>query len=109
MEFVILVSTFPNKKSAINIAYKSVKDNLAACINIIKTLSIYSWEGRINDCSEYIVFFKTTKKNKSILKNIIKENHTYDIPEIIELNAFSLTKKYSDWLVQQTLNSYGKP
>ena len=65
---VIIVSTFPSKQSVTSIAKKLVKQKLAACVNITNISSIYAWKGKIENQSEYLALFKTSKKNQSKLK-----------------------------------------
>lgn len=109
MKFILLATTYQNKKLATATAFKCIKNHMAACVNIMKTLSIYSWNNKIEDCEEFLVIFKTTKQNKQILVNFIQKNHSYNTPEIIEINATSLCHKYSDWLTLQTLKCDRKP
>ena len=103
MKPVIIVSTFPNKAITKKVANQLVKKKLAACVNITKIDSVYSWKGTIQNDSEYLVFFKTTIKNKKNLKNEIKKLHPYDVPEIAEINVNSMNKPYLDWLIDSTL------
>ena len=80
-----------------------VKAKLAACVNISKISSVYAWKGKIENSNEYLAFFKTTEKNKKILKNEIKKNHPYDVPEIAEIKISSINKPYLNWLLESTL------
>ena len=102
MKPVIIVSTFPNKTIIKKIGKQLVEKKLAACVNISKIDSIYSWKGKIENDSEYLAFFKTTKKNQASLKNEIKKLHPYDVPEIAEIAVNSMNKPYLDWLVDST-------
>ena len=97
------MSTYPNKKSLEKIANQLVKNKLAACVNIFKIYSIYSWKGKIEKTSEYIALFKTTQRKKKQLKEKIKETHPYEVPEIVELNVKSINKPYLSWLIESTL------
>ena len=99
---VIIVSTFPSKQSVTSIANKLVKKKLAACVNITKISSIYAWKGKIENQSEYLALFKTTKKNQSKLKKELQKLHPYDIPEIAEINVDSINQSYLKWLVDST-------
>ncbi len=103
MNPVIIVSTYPNKKSLDKIAIQLVKNKLAACVNISKISSIYTWKGEIENTPEYLAFFKTTQKNKKKLKEKIKATHPYDVPEIAEISVISINKSYLKWLVESTL------
>ena len=102
MKPVIIVSTFPNKTIIKKIGKQLVEKKLAACVNISKIDSIYSWKGKIENDSEYLALFKTTKKNQASLKNEIKKLHPYDVPEIAEITVNSMNKTYLDWLVDST-------
>jgi periplasmic divalent cation tolerance protein len=103
MKPIIIISTYPNKKSIISIANELVKKKFAACVNITKISSIYSWKGKIENTSEFIAIFKTTYKNKKILLKKIKETHPYQVPEIIEIEISSINKPYLDWLLDSTI------
>ena len=102
MKPIIIVSTYPNKKSITKIANELVQNKIAACVNITKISSIYSWQGKIENASEYLALFKTTQKNKKSLKEKIKTSHPYDIPEIAEIEITSINQSYLKWLVEST-------
>jgi periplasmic divalent cation tolerance protein len=102
MKPTIIVSTYPDKKSILKISNELVKTKIVACVNITKISSIYTWQGKIENTSEYLALFKTTNKNKKILKEKIKSTHPYDIPEIAEIDVNSINKPYLDWIVNST-------
>jgi len=99
---IIIISTYPNKKTITKIANQFVKNKLAACVNILKISSIYSWKGKIENTTEYLVLFKTTENKKKILKENIKKTHPYDVPEIVEIDVNSINRSYLKWLVEST-------
>lgn len=102
MKPVIIVSTYPDKKTVTKTANELVKKRLVACVNISKISSIYSWKGKIENTSEFLVLFKTTQKNKNALKKAIKKMHPYDIPEIAEIDIRSINQPYLKWLIEST-------
>ena len=102
MKPVIIISTYPDKKSISKIANELVKSKTAACVNISKISSIYSWNDKIQNTSEYLAIFKTTTKNKTLLKKKIKETHPYNVPEIAEVDIASINKSYLNWLIEST-------
>ena len=103
MKPVIIVSTYPNKKIAEKTANELVKKRLAACVNISKISSIYSWKGKIEKTPEYLALFKTTQKNKTALKKAIKKMHPYEVPEIAEIDVSSINQPYLKWLIESTI------
>ena len=102
MKPVIIVSTFPSKQSVNSIADLLVKKKLAACVNIIKISSIYTWFGKTENKDEYLALFKTTKKNQLSLKKELEKLHPYDVAEIAEINVESINQPYMKWLVDST-------
>jgi periplasmic divalent cation tolerance protein len=99
---VIILSTFPSKISITKIANQLVEKKLVACVNIIKISSVYNWKKKVENQSEYLALFKTTKENQLILKKELKKLHPYDIPEIAEINVNSINQPYLKWLVDST-------
>ena len=102
MKPVMIISTYPDKKSISKIAKLFVKNKIVACVNISKISSIYSWNKKIENTSEYIAIFKTTSKNKELLREKIKETHPYNVPEIAEIDIASINKSYLNWLMDST-------
>ncbi len=104
---IVIISTYPTKKSISKIANKVVKKRLAACVNYTKIGSVYAWKGKIENTEEFLALFKTTQNAKELLKREIAKTHPYEVPEIVELRMDSVSKPYLDWLVKSTY--YGKP
>ncbi|CUR50955.1 Divalent-cation tolerance protein CutA [Nitrosotalea devaniterrae] len=102
---IILVSTYPDKKSISRIAHVVVEQKLAACVNYTKINSVYSWKGKIEDAEEFLALFKTTTKSKQKLKEKIAKSHPYDVPEIVELKMDNVSMSYMKWLEESTLGS----
>jgi len=102
MGAMIIISTYPDKKSVLKTANVVVKKQIAACVNFTKINSVYIWKGKMEKTEEFLALFKTTTKASSSLKVEIKKLHPYQTPEIAEIKINSLNKSYFDWLVQST-------
>jgi periplasmic divalent cation tolerance protein len=104
---IVIISTYPDKKSISKIANSVVKKNLAACVNYTKISSVYIWKGKMEETEEFLALFKTTQGVTELLKKEIAKTHPYEVPEIVELKMDSVNKSYLDWLVKSAYN--GKP
>ena len=102
MKPVMIISTYPSKKSISKIADELVKNKTVACVSISKISSVYSWKNKVENTSEYLAIFKTITKNRIILKKKIKETHPYEVPEIVEIDVTSVNKLYLNWLIEST-------
>ena len=105
---IIIISTYPNKKSILKIANLVVKKRLAACVNYTKIGSVYIWKEKIEDTEEFLALFKTTQKAKELLKKEIAKTHPYEVPEIVEIKMDNVSKPYLDWLAESTYNRISK-
>src|SRR5690349_14160440 len=102
MGAMIIISTYPDKKSVLKTANLVVKKQLAACVNFIKINSVYIWKGKMENTVEFLELLKTTTKSNSSLKAEINKLHPYKVPEIAEIKINSIDQPHFDWLVQST-------
>ena len=102
MKPAMIISTYPNKILIQKITNELIENKIIACVNITKISSIYSWNDKIENTTEYLAIFKTTQKNKKILKEKIKETHPYQVPEIAEITISSINSSYFKWLTEAT-------
>jgi len=95
---LIVLTTTPNIKEAETLAEKIVRAKLAACVQILPQIkSFYFWEGEIQKDSENLLLIKTLSEKFAELEKFIKENHSYDVPEIVALSAEKVSQNYLDW------------
>jgi periplasmic divalent cation tolerance protein len=104
---IIIMSTFPDEKSAISVAERLINKKLCACINLTKVRSLYSWNNKLEDHEEYLALFKSTSSTSDELKSNIERAHPYEVPEIVELKMNKVSSGYMSWLAEST-NKNGK-
>ena len=98
-EAIIVFSTCANRKEALSIASAIVKDQLAACVQLLPPIrSIYRWQGAIEQSREILMLFKTTAAQFPALEKRIGELHSYDTPEILAVPVVAGAEKYLAWL-----------
>merc|ERR1712153_35479 len=68
--------TAPNKDVAKTLAGGLVEKKLAACVNIIPgIISVYEWEGKIENDEEVLMMIKTRTSRIPELTDYVKTNH----------------------------------
>lgn len=79
----LFYTTMPSLKGAQELAQTAVSQKLAACVNIIpQAISIYEWQGTIEQTEECILLLKTSIDKGYELFKFLKENHPYEVPAI---------------------------
>jgi periplasmic divalent cation tolerance protein len=99
---VILVTT-GSEEQAVSIARALVSERLAACVNIVGPVrSIYRWRDAVNDDSEYLLIIKTRATLYMKVESRVRELHSYEVPEVLALNADRGSPPYIKWLLDST-------
>ena len=103
MKAVIVQTTTSSKEEAKNIAEILIKYKLAACIQLKEIESIYNWDGKLCCERETLLSIKTKKELFSKVKSKILELHSYDTPEIIELDISNISENYLKFIKENTI------
>jgi periplasmic divalent cation tolerance protein len=94
--------TTSGKEEARKIGEALVKEELAACVNIIDGMeSVYRWKGDIVSDSETILIAKTTYSNVARITRKVKELHSYEVPCVVSFNMAEQegNEEYLNWLM----------
>ena len=103
MDNCVIYCTVPNDFSANLIASTLVDENLAACVNIVPSItSIYKWEGSVQTDSELLLIIKTQQSKFNDVEKRIKELHENSIPEIIAVPIIKGSEEYQNWIRKET-------
>ncbi|QKF65857.1 putative CutA divalent ion tolerance protein [Arcobacter venerupis] len=103
MNIVLIQTTCSNKDEAKKIAKALVEEKLAACVQLSEIESFYSWNNEFCCDNETLLSIKTTKENFEKIKSKIKELHSYDLPEIIQLDITNASKEYLKFIGDNTI------
>jgi periplasmic divalent cation tolerance protein len=96
---IIVLSTYPDKKTALKCARSLVKRRLAACVNIVKIeSSVYEWKGKLKEEGEFLLIIKARSRDYKKTESAIADRHPYEFPEIIRLPVEGGLRKYIDWV-----------
>lgn len=100
-EFILVLSNFPDRASAEQATDALLEQKLVACVTILaESLSVYRWEGQVERAREIPVMIKTTAAAYPELEKVLRQNHPYDLPEIIALPIMFGLPDYLNWINQ---------
>jgi periplasmic divalent cation tolerance protein len=99
-KYRIVLVTCATLEEARKIARDVVEKKLAACVNIVTHAveSFYSWEGKLEDSSEYLLIMKTSDERVEELQKETLSLHSYDTPEFIVIPVVAGSEDYLKWL-----------
>ncbi|MFY9100935.1 divalent-cation tolerance protein CutA [Aliarcobacter cryaerophilus] len=103
MKVVIVQTTTSNEEEAKKIAKILIQDKLAACVQLKDIESLYNWDGKLCCERETLLSIKTKKELFSKVKSKILELHSYDTPEIIELDISNISEDYLKFIKENTI------
>jgi len=97
---IVVLVTCGTKREARKIAKALVERRLAACVQEIGVpgRSTYRWKGKVESALEILLLIKTSRKKFSAVAQLVKEMHSYEVPEIIALNIENGSREYLDWI-----------
>ena len=102
-ELLLVITSLPDMEAAKALARRLIDVNLAACVQLQPGVqSIYRWDGRVCEEQEVALLVKTTAAQWPAISAFIKQNHPYDIPEIIAQPIIHSDPDYARWVVAET-------
>ncbi len=99
MSIIITLVACPSQEVASALAKLLVDRELAACVQALPAVqSVYRWKGEVCIDEESLLIIKTTSDLKDEVKKAIEENHPYEVPEFVVIEAADVSEKYATWL-----------
>jgi len=96
---IIVLITAGSEEEAHKIARLLVKQKKAACVNILPGMdSFFRWKGKIDSAREALLLVKTRASLFPEIISLVKEIHSYEVPEIIALPIIAGSEDYLRWL-----------
>jgi periplasmic divalent cation tolerance protein len=96
---LIVLCTTNSRQEADKLAKGLVANKLAACVSISAPISsVYTWENKLDQQTEFMLFIKSKSDLYQQIETFIKENHSYEVPEIISWEASKVYSGYLAWL-----------
>jgi len=101
-KYVLVISTTDSIEESKKLARLAVEKKLAACVQSMPISSTYWWKDKVEESNEFLLLFKTTKASAGKLRTFIETEHSYDIPEVIEIPITSGSDAYLQWMSAHT-------
>lgn len=100
---ITLIQTTSDSRAELDtLAENLVLARLVACGQVEGPItSHYVWEEEVKNSEEFKLTLKTTSEHVAAIETYIKENHSYDLPEIISFEA-TASLEYENWVKEET-------
>lgn len=99
----LVLTTLPDLEIARKLAQGLVEARLAACVNVLAPCrSFYRWQGDVKEDGEVPLFIKTSAELYPAVESYLRQNHPYDLPEIVALDIAAGLPEYLLWVTQST-------
>lgn len=98
----LVLTAMGTEDEADQLASAIVEARLAACVQIQRVRSIYRWEGETRHEPEWQLSMKTRTGRYAALEAFIRERHSYELPEIVQLPITAGSVDYLRWVARGT-------
>jgi periplasmic divalent cation tolerance protein len=98
----IIMTAVANEQEAEKISTLLVSRKLAACVQMLPMQSCYRWKGEIVNDTEVLLLIKTRSELYQEVETAILENHSYELPEIVQIPIEQGFDPYLQWMTENT-------
>jgi len=97
--YVVLLITTATVEEAQRISKVLLEQKKAACVNIVpRVSSLFWWHDKLDSAEESLLIVKTKASLLNEIVPLVKEIHSYDIPELIALPIIGGNQDYLEWI-----------
>ena len=97
--YIVLLTTTSNSEEAQKIAKVLLSQRKAACVNIVPGISsLFWWQDKLDSAQESLLIAKTKASLLNEIVALVREIHSYEVPEIIVLPIIGGNQDYLDWI-----------
>ncbi|MEM2142913.1 MAG: divalent-cation tolerance protein CutA [Candidatus Thorarchaeota archaeon] len=106
MKRYVLAITTCRPEEAEPLARALIESRTCACVNTIGGVSsIYRWKGRVERDTESILLIKTTHDRIKQLHDVLKQHHSYEVPEFIVIRIDTGSEEYLNWISSSVMGA----
>jgi len=97
--YIVLFVTASNSEEAHKIAKVLLSQRKAACVNIVSEISsLFWWQGKLDSAQESLLIVKTKASLLNQIVTLVREIHSYEVPEIVALPIIGGNEDYLEWI-----------
>ena len=101
-DYIVILVTAGSSEEAGKIADRLLAGRKAACVNIVPGVSsVFRWQDSIESSEESLLVVKTRLSLLDDVVALIKQVHSYDVPEIIALPIIGGNQDYLEWIGEE--------
>ncbi|TET95376.1 MAG: divalent-cation tolerance protein CutA [Desulfobacteraceae bacterium] len=105
-ENVVIFITTGTDEEAHRIANMLLNQKKVACVNILpKVRSLFWWQDKLDSAQESLLIVKTRASLLSEIVSMVREVHSYDVPEVIALPIIGGNPDYLEWIGKEVKQS----
>ncbi len=98
-DYIVVLVTVESEEQAKRISDVLLQGKLVACANIVHDVkSLFWWKGRLDRSDELLVILKSRRELLDEIVRLVKENHSYEVPEVIAIPIIGGNPDYLRWI-----------
>ena len=98
---MLIMTTVDSEEAAGTLASELLEKRLAACVQELRINSRFRWEGELRRDAEVLLLVKTSKEAAAAAMDLIRDLHSYEVPEIIAVPITAGLPAYLEWLAAE--------
>ena len=100
--YCMVMTAVDEEAAAEKLAQQLVDARLVACVQIQEVTSFYAWQGQSRRDKEYLLLIKSRQSLYTAIEAFIREHHSYQVPEILQVPVTAGSADYLAWMREQT-------
>mgnify|MGYP000853435297 CR=1 FL=1 len=101
-KYCLITCAAGSRSEAQRLADLLVGRRLAACVQLVDIASAYTWQGKLEHAQECLLLIKTRTVLYPQVERLLRENHGYSLPEILQIPIENGLPGYLQWMHEVT-------
>lgn len=90
-------TTLEDREAADALARHLVNAGLAACVHVQEVRSVYRWQGKVEEQTEFLVEARALDSRAVAVREAMLADHPYELPLVETLTVTGISREYIDW------------